>query len=67
MLKDKVFDSIREIRRLGLTILLVEQDVRATFELADRVYVLAHGRVAAQGSPKELMKDTDVREIYLGV
>ena len=67
MLKDKVFDSIREIRRLGLTILLVEQDVRATFELADRVYVLAHGRIAAQGSPKELMKDSDVREIYLGV
>jgi len=67
MLKDKVFDSIKEIRRLGLTILLVEQDVRVTFELADRVYVIAHGRIAAQGSPKELMKDTDVREIYLGV
>jgi len=67
MLKDKVFDSIKEIRRLGLTILLVEQDVTVTFELADRVYVLAHGRIAAQGSPKELMKDTDVREIYLGV
>jgi branched-chain amino acid transport system ATP-binding protein len=67
ILKDKVFDSIREIQRLGLTILLVEQDVRATFELADRVYVIAHGRIAAQGSPKELMKETDIREIYLGI
>jgi branched-chain amino acid transport system ATP-binding protein len=67
MLRDKVFDSIREIRRAGLTILLVEQDVRVTFELADRVYVIAHGRIAAQGTPKELMKNTDVREIYLGV
>jgi len=67
MLKDKVFDSIKEIQRTGVTILLVEQDISATFELANRAYVLAHGRIAAQGTPKELMKDTDVREIYLGI
>ena len=66
-LKDEVFDSIKEIQRTGVTILLVEQDVSVAFDIADTVYVLAHGRIAAQGKPKELMKDTDVREIYLGI
>lgn len=66
-LKDAVFDSIKEIQRAGVTILLVEQDVSVAFDIANMIYVLAHGRIAAQGKPQELMKDTDVRELYLGV
>jgi len=67
MLKDTVFDRIKEIQRSGVTILLVEQDVSVALSLADRIYVLAHGRIAAEGTKEKLMKDTDVREIYLGL
>ena len=67
MLKDTVFECIKEIQRSGVTVLLVEQDVGAALDLADRIYILAHGRIAAEGTKKELMKDTDVREIYLGL
>ena len=67
MLKDNVFKNIKEIQGSGVTILLVEQDVSAALDLADRIYVLAHGRIAAEGTREELMKDTDVREIYLGI
>ena len=67
MLKEKVFESIREIRRSGVTILLVEQDVSIAFDLAERFYVLAHGKIATEGTKKELMKNRDIRELYLGV
>ena len=67
MLKDSVSERIKEIQRSGVTILLVEQDVSVALDLADRIYVLAHGRIAAEGTREELMKDTDVRKIYLGI
>ena len=67
ILKDRVFERIKDIQRSGVTILLVEQDVSAAIELAERIYVLTHGRIAAQGTKKELMKDTDIRELYLGI
>lgn len=67
IVKDNVFERIKEIQRSGVTILLVEQDVSAALDIADRIYVIAHGRIAAEGTKEELMKDTDVREIYLGL
>lgn len=67
ILKKTVFNSIREISRSGVTILLVEQDVSLGFSLADRIYILAHGRIAAEGTKEELMNDKDIREIYLGL
>jgi len=67
ILKDTMFERIKEIQRSGVTILLVEQDVSVALDLADRIYVLAHGRIAAEGTAKELMKNTDIREIYLGI
>jgi len=67
ILKDKVFNRIKDIQRSGVTILLVEQDVSAAMELADRIYVITHGRIAAEGTKDELMKNTDIRELYLGV
>jgi branched-chain amino acid transport system ATP-binding protein len=66
-LKEKVLDSIKEIWRSGVTVLLVEQDVSITLATAQRIYILAHGRVAIEGTTKELMKNRDVREIYLGL
>jgi len=66
-LKEKVLESIKEIWRSGVTVLLVEQDVSITLATAQRIYILAHGRIAVEGSAKELMKNRDVREIYLGL
>jgi len=67
MLKDKVFKRIKEIQLSGVTILLVEQDVSVALDISDRIYVIAHGRIATEGTREELMKDRDVREIYLGI
>jgi len=66
-LKERVLECIREIWRSGVTILLVEQDVAITLATAQRIYILAHGRIATQGTKDELMKSRDVREIYLGL
>jgi len=67
ILKDKMFDAIKKIQLSGVTVLLVEQDVSVAMGLSDRIYVLAHGRIATEGTREELMKDRDVREIYLGI
>ena len=67
LLKNKMFETIREIQRSGVTVLLVEQDVSVALDISDRIYVIAHGRMAAGGTKEELMKDRDVREIYLGI
>jgi len=67
ILKETVLKCIKEIWLSGVTILLVEQDVAITLATAQRIYVLAQGRIATQGTKDELMKDRDVREIYLGL
>lgn len=65
--KQKVFESIKEIWESGVTILLVEQDASMALSLATRGYVLTHGRIAAQGTPQELLKNEDLREMYIGI
>jgi len=67
ILKETVLKTIKEIWRSGVTILLVEQDVAITLASAQRIYILAHGRIATQGTKEELLKDRNVREIYLGL
>lgn len=67
LVKKLIADTIRGIREDGVTILLVEQDADLAFDLADRVYVLEHGKVALQGLPKDLMNDPYIKEIYLGI
>jgi branched-chain amino acid transport system ATP-binding protein len=47
--------------------LLVEQDASLALSLANRAYVITHGRIAAQGTREELMKNEDVREMYIGI
>ncbi len=64
---DEVFQLIRRLRDRGLTILLVEQNVRQTLALADRGYVLESGRVTLQGTASELMSDHRLVSNYLGV
>jgi len=65
--KQKVFESIKEIWESGVTILLVEQDVSMALSLATRGYVLTHGRIAAHGTSEELLKNEDLREMYIGI
>lgn len=67
ILRKNVFDRIKDIQRSGVTILLVEQDVSMCLAFADRLYVIAHGMMATEGTREELMKDRDIREIYLGL
>jgi branched-chain amino acid transport system ATP-binding protein len=66
-LKVQIFQSIRAIQQAGTAILLVEQDARSTLAIAERVYVLEHGRVVRGGDADTLASDDDIRRIYLGV
>ncbi len=66
-LKAELFRRIQEIRQTGIALLLVEQDVSSAFELASRNYVLSHGRVIAEGSGEELLRDETIRKTYLGL
>jgi len=62
------FSVIRTIKEKGdASILLVEQDVRATLSLSDRVYVLGEGRIVFHGAPQELEARPDVKKEHLGV
>jgi branched-chain amino acid transport system ATP-binding protein len=56
---------LKELKR-ELTILLVEHDMDAVFQLADRITVLVNGRVIASGAPDEVRADAEVRRAYLG-
>jgi branched-chain amino acid transport system ATP-binding protein len=62
-----VFQMVEKINSEGITILLVEQNVRHTLELTDRGYVLETGRITLEGTGKELMDNEHVRKAYLGM
>ena len=64
---DHLYRAIARLRRDGLTILLVEQQVFLALELADRAYVLETGRIRQEGSGRALLADAHVREAYLGM
>lgn len=63
----EIFDVIRKIRGEGTTVLIVEQNVKQTLEIADRAYVLETGRVVMEGTGKELLDSEHVRTAYLGL
>jgi branched-chain amino acid transport system ATP-binding protein len=62
----EIFRTLREINREGLTIFLVEQNVRQALKIAQRAYVLENGSIALSGSGQELLKDDRLVEAYLG-
>ena len=66
ILVEHIFEMITEINKQGVTVLLVEQNVRAALELADRAYVIENGRVVGQGSGDDLLSFESVRSAYLG-
>jgi branched-chain amino acid transport system ATP-binding protein len=63
---DKIFEVVREVHGLGVTILLVEQNASRALEIADRGYVMESGLITLNGNAKELLSDPKVRAAYLG-
>ena len=61
-----MFRAIREVHAAGTSVLLVEQNVGMALDVADRAYVLDEGRIVAQGTPKEVFNNPDLRRAYLG-
>lgn len=67
-LAGEVFKTITRLKtEIGLTILLVEQDVKASLAASDMVYILHEGRVKASGKAEDLAKSREIREAYLGI
>ena len=66
-LVDRILQTIRELKRDGLTILLVEQNAGAALAIADRAHVMENGRITMTGSAAEIRVDDRIREAYLGV
>jgi branched-chain amino acid transport system ATP-binding protein len=62
----EIFRTIRQLRKSGLTILLVEQMANQALNVADRAYVLETGRITAEGTGHQLLNDPKVRAAYLG-
>jgi branched-chain amino acid transport system ATP-binding protein len=67
MLVLEVFQIIQSLREQGITILLIEQNVRHTLEISDRGYVLENGRIALEGESKKLLQEELIRKAYLGL
>jgi branched-chain amino acid transport system ATP-binding protein len=63
---DQLLDTMTGIRKEGVTVLLVEQDVHAALSVADRGYVLETGEIVREGSARELESDPEVQRAYLG-
>jgi len=61
-----IFETVAELKAVGTTILLVEQNASAALKLADSAYVLETGRIVLQGTGQELLRDDGVRKAYLG-
>lgn len=67
LLVSEIFRIIQDLRDQGITILLIEQNVRNTLETADRAYVLENGRISLEGACDELLQSDYVRKAYLGL
>jgi branched-chain amino acid transport system ATP-binding protein len=66
-LVDQILETIRELKRDGLTMLLVEQNASAALAIADRAYVIENGMITMAGTAAEIRFDKRIREAYLGV
>lgn len=66
-LVDEVLDTVGRLKQQGMTIVLVEQNVREALDLADRAYVLQTGRIVAEGTGSELQQSDLFRSAFLGI
>jgi branched-chain amino acid transport system ATP-binding protein len=63
----KVLDTLRKINEEGVTVLLVEQNIRDSLNIADRGYVLEEGKIIIEGKGRELLTNDHIKEVYLGI
>jgi branched-chain amino acid transport system ATP-binding protein len=63
----EIFQIIKSLRNQGITILLIEQNVHQTLQIADRACVLENGRIALEGCCEDLLKSDHIRKAYLGL
>lgn len=66
LLVKEVFAEIRRLKDMGVTVLLVEQNARATLQIADRAYVMETGEILLEGEPACLRHNPEVKRAYLG-
>lgn len=66
LIVDQIFDLILKLRDQGVTLLVVEQNVAKTLQVADRAYVLVSGEVVEQGKPSQLSESGTMQDAYLG-
>jgi branched-chain amino acid transport system ATP-binding protein len=62
-----MFEVVQSIRAQGVTVLLVEQNVRKALTMSDRAYVLENGRIVLEGAGPALLEDRHLRQAYLGL
>jgi branched-chain amino acid transport system ATP-binding protein len=67
LVMNEVFDVIKNLREQGITILLIEQNVPRTLEIADRAYVLENGHIVLEGDCQHLLEEEMVKKAYLGL
>jgi branched-chain amino acid transport system ATP-binding protein len=66
LIVERIFATIAALPKLGKTVLLVEQNARASLDIADRGYVLETGQIVLSGTSQELLDNHDVQRAYLG-
>ncbi len=64
---EKVLDTLQKINDDGVTVLLVEQNIRDSLNISNRAYVLEEGKIIIEGEGRELLNNEHVKEVYLGV
>ena len=62
----RLMDLVAQIRERGITVLLVEHDMKVVMGLCDRIVVLDHGKKIAEGAPRAIRENPDVIRVYLG-
>lgn len=67
LLVEEMFGLIRQLRSTGLAVMLVEQNVGQSLEIADRAYVMENGSIRFSGAPADLLRSDDLRRAYLGL
>lgn len=64
---DELIEIVAVLRRRGISIVLVEQDVQIGLEISDRAYVIEHGKIVMTGLSKDLLINESIRKAYLGI
>jgi branched-chain amino acid transport system ATP-binding protein len=65
--KEDLYERIKEIRNIGVDMVIVEQDIGFVFNISSRNYVMSKGKIIAEGSADELLADERIRKVYLGL